>query len=261
MRALPQEWEAVMAGIAPVIAVANLNGSNGFRILGSGIDETAGWSVGMGDFNGDGFADVIVGAPGVPLNSWEASDYGAYVIFGRGADDSPIASSVATGNSFDPTGVFRLAGGAVFPSQGALTGYAVSYAGDFNGDGVGDLLVSAPYYGAGQQGATYIVFGKTGSAAAAPAPIRIDGAAQYDMTGRSVASLGDVNGDGFDDVLISASAADANGRLDAGVSYVVYGSASGANINLANFNSSQVSASTAGRKAIWRDIRFLRQAT
>jgi Ca2+-binding RTX toxin-like protein len=239
MRALPQEWEAVMAGIPPVINVTNLNGSNGFRILGSGIDETAGWSVGMGDFNGDGFADVIVGAPGVPLNSWEASDYGAYVIFGRGADDIPVAPSVATGNNFDLTGVFRLAGGAVFPSQGALTGYAVSYAGDFNGDGVGDLMVSAPYYGASQQGATYIAFGKVGSAAAAPAPIRIDGAAQYDMSGRSVASLGDVNGDGFDDVLISASAADASGRLDAGVSYVVYGSASGANINLANFNASQ----------------------
>src|SRR5262245_24975012 len=75
-----------MAGIPPVIDVTNLNGSNGLRILGSGIDETAGWSVGMGDFNGDGIADVIVGAPGVALNSWEVADYGAYVIFGRGAD-------------------------------------------------------------------------------------------------------------------------------------------------------------------------------
>src|SRR5262245_31496156 len=176
-----------MAGIPPVINVTNLNGSNGFRILGSGVDETAGWSVSMGDFNGDGLADVIVGAPGVALNSWEVADYGAYVIFGHAADGTPGPSSVATGNNFDPTNVFRLPGGAVFPAQGALTGYAVSYAGDFNGDGVGDLLVSAPNYGASQQGATYIVFGKTGSAAAAPAPIRIEGAAQYDMTGRSVA--------------------------------------------------------------------------
>src|SRR5262245_20393979 len=122
MRALRQEWEAVMAGIPPVIDVTNLNGSNGLRILGSGIDETAGWSVGMGDFNGDGIADVIVGAPGVALNSWEVADYGAYVIFDRGADDMPLAASVATGNNFDPTGGFRLAGVAVFPSQGALTG-------------------------------------------------------------------------------------------------------------------------------------------
>ena len=54
-----------MPGIPSVIDVTNLDGSNGFRILGAGIDETAGSSVAIGDVNGDGFADVIVGAPGV----------------------------------------------------------------------------------------------------------------------------------------------------------------------------------------------------
>src|SRR5262249_47171538 len=138
----------------------------------------------------------------------------------------------------DDAGIFRLAGGAVFPSDGALTGYSVSYAGDFNGDGVGDLMVSPPHYGASQQGATYIVFGGAGSGAGSTS-IRIDGAAQYDMTGRSVASLGDINGDGFDDVLIGASAADASGRTDAGISSVVSGSASRAYFSLASFNASQ----------------------
>src|SRR5262249_28545197 len=104
---------------------------------------------------------------------------------------------------------------------------------------VGDIMVSAPNYGASQQGATYIVFGRTASAPAGPASIRIDGAAQFDMSGRSVASLGNVNGDGFDDVVVSASGGGAHGRLDAGVSYVINGNASGANINLANFNAGQ----------------------
>lgn len=100
-------------------------------------------------------------------------------------------------------------------------------------------MVSAPHDD-GQDGATYIVFGKTGLSDANPTEaIRIDGSQTSgvgDLSGYSVAAVGDVSGDGFDDVLISSPHAAADGRSWAGVSYVVYGNASGANIDLAHFN-------------------------
>ena len=98
--------------------------------------------VSVADINGDGLADVIVGAPGRGFGS----NYSAYVIFvGRGSDDIPGASTVSTA-SLDPTAGFRTAVGE---------GHAVSYAGDFNGDGIGHFMVSAPSYGTNDQGATH----------------------------------------------------------------------------------------------------------
>src|SRR5262245_11212255 len=221
-----------MAGIPPVIDVTNIDGSNGFRILGSSSGEEAGSSVSVGDINGDGIADVIVGAPGRGFGYWYGvGDYSAYVIFGRGSDDFPIASTVSTTN-LDPTAGFGVTVGE---------GYAVSYAGDFNGDGIGDFMVSAPDYGTNDQGATYIVFGNAGGTSNSYISINGGEAAGIvgDRSGYSVAALGDINGDGFDDVLISSPGAEGDGRWASGVSYVVYGNASGANIDLTNFNASE----------------------
>jgi hypothetical protein len=230
-----------MAEIPFVVDLSAVNGVNGFRIYGTTLYERAGSSVASaGDVNGDGLADIIVGAPGVPLSAYGSTDYAAYVVFGSSAEGSPRPSSIDS-NYLDPEEGFR-----IVLSGSVEGGFAVSSAGDFNGDGFGDVMISAPSFGVDDKGATFIVFGKAGDftdvtlgTTTSSDWIRIDGAATGDSSGKSVASLGDINGDGFGDVLIGSPYADANGRWSSGVSYVVYGNASGTNLDLANFDASQ----------------------
>src|SRR5262249_38828077 len=125
-----------------------------------------------------------------------------------------------------------------FTVNGAATndflGYSVDGAGDINGDGLADVLISARGVdgpAGGNTGAVYVIFGRTGSF---PMTIEVStlngasgftlrGAAALDGAGSTVGGAGDVNGDGYDDVIVGANGADPNGVTDAGQSYVVYG--------------------------------------
>ena len=133
--------------------LANLNGANGFTISGVAADDQSGRSVASaGDVNGDGFADLIVGAFGAdPHGSYSGA---SYVVFGKAAGfGANLDLSTLNGaNGFKLSGV----------AADDCSGFSVASAGDVNGDGFADLIVGA--YGAdphgSYSGASYVVFGK-----------------------------------------------------------------------------------------------------
>jgi len=187
----------------------------GFSIDGIKINGRFGNSVSSaGDFNGDGVDDLMVGS--------ESDE--AYVIYGENGLYSVNLNALNGDNGFVVKGV-----------SGDKLGYSLSSAGDFNGDGVDDIIVGA-YEGTppgfrGEAGKVYILYGNV----TYPSPFDvntlnsttgfvINGISQRDNTGFSVSSAGDVNGDGIDDVVIGAYQADSISKQDAGKGFIIYGS-------------------------------------
>ena len=210
------------AGFAATLDLTSLDGSNGFRLDGVSGFRWGGSVSNAGDVNGDGFADVIIGAPGADPNGVGSGS--SYVVFGKASGfDAAMALS-----SLDGSNGFRLDG----VEEDDFSGASVSNAGDVNGDGFDDVIIGAPArYGSA---ASYVVFGKANGFDAAidlsgldgNNGFRLDGEAAGDRSGFSVSNAGDVNSDGFDDLIIGAYGADPNG-FGSGSSYVVFGKASG----------------------------------
>src|SRR4028119_1596217 len=156
---------------------------------------------------------------------------------------------------FGPTfNLWDLNGSNGFAINGiAVTDYSgrsVSSAGDVNGDGFDDLIIGANFAdpnGMSFAGQSYVVFGSNSGFGAGldlstlngSNGFAINGIAEGDYSGLSVSSAGDVNGDGFDDLIIGTRFADPNG-INSGQSYVVFGSNSGfgAGLNLEELNGS-----------------------
>jgi hypothetical protein len=196
------------------IEASSLDGTNGFMVVGLGDYTLLGKAVSdAGDINGDGIDDLLIGA----LRS-------SYVIFG--------AAEIGAGGVLESS---SLNGNTGFVLTGILsnTDAAASGIGDFNNDGFDDLLIgsnSADSNGHVDSGVSYVVFGASdvGVSGALALPtldgdngFAINGVTTGDSSGKSVSDVGDVNGDGINDLLIGALGADVNDF--SGAAYVVFG--------------------------------------
>ncbi|PVE05952.1 S-layer family protein, partial [Limnohabitans sp. Rim28] len=193
------------------------NGTGGFVITGEAGDEgRSGVSVAAaGDVNGDGLADVVIGADHSTISSPNTGR--SYVVFGKSNDTTAVnLSDIASGN-----GGFALQGEAV----GDYAGFSVSAAGDINGDGLSDLIVGAPGTNA-WSGKSYVVYGRTSDTlvqlsdvAAGTGGFAILGETDSGELGTAVSAAGDINGDGFADLLIGAPSV----NNYSGSAYVIFG--------------------------------------
>ena len=193
--------------------------AGGFRIDGADAYDDIGESVAsVGDVNGDGRPDLLVGGYGE-----------AYVVFGKATPGNVDLASLGDGG-------FRMLGSTVG---------SVAHVGDLNDDGRADMLLGAPYAATGgrmSSGAAYVIFGRASTgdidlSALGDAGFRIEGASAYDYAGESVGGIGDLNGDGRPDLLIGAPYSDAGGAGNSGSVYVVFGKATPGDIDLAELGS------------------------
>jgi hypothetical protein len=190
-------------------AYASLESNQGFAFFGGSV-------AGAGDVNGDGFSDVIVGAQ--QYEAGEMDEGAAFVYLGGNA-------GMVDGN-LDTVGGHA----AVFQStSGGDLGYRVVSAGDVNGDGFGDIAMSAPQYdaGSGPVGAVFVFHGSAlgiGSQPLALAATQIYGSWTNGRHGHDVAAAGDVDGDGYGDLIVGTPLA---GGGTGGTAAVYYGSSTG----------------------------------
>jgi hypothetical protein len=194
---------AAGVGVTPTTTLTRPDGGFGHSIASAG------------DTNGDGYADLIVGAY---VNSR------AYVYLGGAAGlvDAPAATLVG-------------------PDAGQF-GLSVAGAGDVNGDGFADVVVGANL-AVSSTGRAYVYLGASSGVSTTPSAILTGPDGVNGGFGSRVASAGDANGDGYADLLVGSFYSDPGGNVDAGRSYVVFG---GSNRSSMNVSAVALTSSTVG---------------
>ncbi len=197
------------------INLDDINGSNGFAVVGHLPDDPVGFNLAAaGNFNDDQFDDVLIAV--------SASDDGfkgyTYLLFGQATTTHPMSLTTLDGSN----GV-RFIGDRIDEQAGNGLGGGF----DFNHDGIQDILIGAPFGSVltSRSGLSYLIFGTTNNMPAnfllsdvdGNNGVIIDGLNANGKAGDAVAGIGDFNGDLIDDVIMGGP--ESNG----GWSYVIYG--------------------------------------
>lgn len=199
----------------------NLPTESGFRIDGPGFMALAGFGLAAGgDMNADGLDDILVGAP------WAGS---SYLVYGKSSSE-PV--DLAEFHNGKPTEGVRIS--HVAPDTANL--FAVSSAGDMNGDGIPDIAIGLSPTD-NSAGIVYVVYGALSpglvdTRGLGKRGFTITGARSRDETGLALDAAGDVNADGVDDLIIGAPRHfEREGR---GSAYVIFGGPGSRDISLSD---------------------------
>ena len=208
-------------GLADInLSMANFPSQRGFKITGHSSSDYFGSLVSSaGDINKDGIDDIMIGA-GSAYSTMGVT----YVIFGRSGGFPNI--NFATTNLSTTQQGFQING----TTAGDSLGTALSSAGDLNGDGISDIVIGA-HTSLSSIGSVYVVFGRsngftdinlaTVNLSTHQQGFRILGISDYSHFGYTVHSVGDVNNDGVDDIIIGTLAA--SGASSLGADYIIFG--------------------------------------